>query len=520
MYLQQLMVSVAAATYLLALAVTCCGQGAAPVVIQVTPPEQEPRLLLTFTTGGDDLRGGNDNLTVVVVTSDGTQKRFDNVNRSQRWADRSVHTVELPLGTTSADQLEAIRLEVSFTGGIAGDNWNMDRIVAQFREPAARGGRTTTLIERSGAPLFRFTGDARVLQLRLKPGTAPIRVRPVMTPFNPSQHGFKFANFFKIPTNIANITVAGLCGGMSYSALDYYNARTPVPNQPYMPAPGSPLGDYILARQFESVRANMDKWTEVGVNPGGARNAEFFRWGLQPGSGRMGELRYYIDRNTPVVLGLWPVQGDFFNAHQVVAIGYDLGRYYGDPNEFAEDFKIFIYDPNHPNQTIVMRPDLRNGWFYYENDPQKRWRTYFVDSKYRAQRPPATGTPPANEIWAHFKTGGDDLRGGNDNVHMVLLLRNGREIRFNDVNRRQRWIDHSRNDFAAPLPNDVRREDIVGVRLETTFGGGIGGDNWNLDELHLFVRFGTNSGWTPLIEQRGSPLFRFTGDHRTREWRF
>ncbi|MCS7309647.1 MAG: hypothetical protein NZ741_05455 [Armatimonadetes bacterium] len=477
-----------------------------------------PRLILSIRTGGDDLRGGNDNLTVIVVTTDGTQLRHDNVNRSQRWADHTTNRVELPLpANVRANQIAAIRLEVSFTGGIAGDNWNLDEIIVTYQE--ANNPNPTVLLERRGSPLFRFTGDARVLQLLVNT-SAPPRTTPVMTNFNPNQHGFRFANMFAIPTGIADITVNGLCGGMCYTALDYFHNRTPVPTQVYMPAPGSPLRDHIWRRQMESVQSNGDKWAELGFNPGGARNAEFFRWGLQPGSGRMGELRREIDQGRPVVLGLWPVAGNPFGAHQVVAIGYELGRYYGNPSEFADEFKIFLYDPNYPGRVTVMRPDLRNGWYYYEHDPRPKWRAYFVDLKYRPQSPPSLGAPPQNEIWMHFKTGGDDLRGGNDNVHAVLLLRDGREIRFNDVNRRQRWIDHSRNDFAAPLPNDLRRGDIVGLRLETTFSGGLFGDNWNLDELIVHVRFGTNSDWIPVLNQRGAPLFRFTGDHRTREWRF
>lgn len=478
-----------------------------------------PRLILSIRTGGDDLRGGNDNLTVIVVTSDGTQIRHDNVNRSQRWGDNTVNRVELPLpANVRANQIAAIRLEVSFTGGIAGDNWNLDEIIVTYQE--ANNPNPTVLLERRGSPFFRFTGDARVLQLLVN-ASAPPRTNPVMTNFNPNQHGFRFANMFKVPIGIADITFNGLCGGVCYTALDYFHSRTPVPTQVYMPAPGNPMREHIWRRQWESVLQNGDKWAELMTNVGGARNAEFFRWGLQPGSGRMGELRREIDQGKPVVLGLWPVDGSNpFNAHQVVAIGYELGRYYGNPSEFADEFKIFLYDPNFPGRTVVMRPDLRDGCYYYEQVPHIRWRTYFVDLRYRPQSPPSPGTPPQNEIWMHFKTGGDDLRGGNDNVHAVLLLRDGREIRFNEVNRRQRWIDHSRNDFAAPLPNDLRRGDIVGLRLETTFGGGLFGDNWNLDELIVHVRFGTNSDWIVLLAQRGAPLVRFTGDRRTHEWRF
>ncbi len=36
-----------------------------------------------------------------------------------------------------------------------------------------------------------------------------------------------------------------------------------------------------------------------------------------------------------------------------------------------------------------------------------------------------------------FITGNDDLRGGNDNVHIVVLLSDSRQLSFNNVNARR-----------------------------------------------------------------------------------
>jgi hypothetical protein len=108
---------------------------------------------------------------------------------------------------------------------------------------------------------------------------------------------------------------------------------------------------------------------------------------------------------------------------------------------------------------------------------------------------------------------------------MILLLRDGRQIRFENVNERQRWMNGSWNEVARPLPDSLRRGDIVGIRLETTFGGGIGGDNWNLDRLIVQLRFGRDSDWQTVFDEKGDekkgvPLFRFTGDQRVREFRW
>jgi hypothetical protein len=121
-----------------------------------------------------------------------------------------------------------------------------------------------------------------------------------------------------------------------------------------------------------------------------------------------------------------------------------------------------------------------------------------------------------NELTLQFVTGGDDLRGGNDNVNVLLLLQSGAPLRFDNVNGRNRWPDNSSQTVRRPLPDTVRFEDIRGVRLETNFGGGLEGDNWDLNRLVVSTRIG---GVTQqLIDERGAPLFRFTGDQRAREF--
>ena len=484
----------------------------------------------TFRTGGDDLRGGNDNVDAFIVTKDGKCHRFDNLNKGANWANNSTHTESRPFGKYGFEDIAAVRLETRATGGIAGDNWNLDF----FQMDMSIGGDTKTLVKQSGAPIIRFTGDARVKQFMVGAGPAP-KCAPVMTNFDPTKHGFNFANMFKFPVIAFDIAWSGLCGGMSYTALDQYYSGNILPKQSYMPAPRSPFHNWLFSRQITSIQFNLDKWTELFVNPGGARNREFFTWGLQVGSGRLGELLRMIDAGKPCPLGLQEAGIEYMvgsekrktlGSHQVVAVGYDLGRYFGDPTQFASDLKIFVYDPNSPGVIKTLRPNLTAGDWYYDNgaggvDLANRWRTYFVDMKYATVRPNvAVGAAPKNEIWLRFVTGGDDLRGGNDNVHVVVLLRDGRQIRFDNFNGGNRWMNNSINEGARRLPDTVNPGDVVGVRLETTFGGGIGGDNWNLDQLSVFVRTGLTSGWTTTFDQKSAPLFRFTGDQKVREFRW
>jgi hypothetical protein len=124
-----------------------------------------------------------------------------------------------------------------------------------------------------------------------------------------------------------------------------------------------------------------------------------------------------------------------------------------------------------------------------------------------------------NQVIATFGTGGDDLRGGNDNVNLVILLRNGSNIRFDNVNDSNSWGNQTNQTTKRNLPTAIRNEDIVGVQLETTFKGGFGGDNWNLDKL--IVKTKINGVEQAVLEYGhvGNLLFRFTGDQKNKEFK-
>ena len=210
----------------------------------------------------------------------------------------------------------------------------------------------------------------------------------VMTSFDPQIQGFSFRNDFV--SNFAGIDFAGLCAGMAYAALDYFNQRRAVPTQLATPALGTPLRQYIYDRQNNATVSNLDKWGELSFNIGGARTGEFFNWGLQGfGGGRLQELRAELDNGRPVPIGLYKGGNGGFNSHHVVlAVGYELGRYSGDLGNYKEDLRIYVYDSNKPGRTMILRPNPANQTYYYQGDPNCSWLTYFVDKKYSAASPP------------------------------------------------------------------------------------------------------------------------------------
>jgi hypothetical protein len=102
-------------------------------------------------------------------------------------------------------------------------------------------------------------------------------------------------------------------------------------------------------------------------------------------------------------------------------------------------------------------------------------------------RPNAT-CPSAGQVTAlefSFNTGNDDLRGGNDNVNIVLNFADGsRQVEFN-ANHSQTWTNGSNHQLSVVLNRPVTLNQIRSVTLETTFGGGSGGDNWNMDSVSI-----------------------------------
>lgn len=347
-----------------------------------------------------------------------------------------------------------------------------------------------------------------------------------MTSFNPSVNGFKFANTFRGIDG--SMRYGGLCGGMVYASLDYLNARKPIPTQTYKPANRTPLQSFIYGRQANSAQEdNWDKWEELRLDFLGTRDAEFFEWGIRGfNGGRLEELKRAIDAGKHIPLGLYAGRAkgiDGFEAgdHQVLAIGYAMGRYTGNLQGHPEDFKIFVYNPNYPNKIMTIVPDMKNKC-YLEVESGVCYRSYFVNSKYKPKTPPDINSLNANEpdgsirhIYATFETGSDDLRGGNDNVHLTVNYKDGSSQTFNNVNGRARWVDNNEETVPLILNRAIRKADIASFKISTTFGGGIGGDNWNLNKFYV-----TNGGNFTIVcanceKNDPMPMVRFTGDKKT-----
>ena len=123
-------------------------------------------------------------------------------------------------------------------------------------------------------------------------------------------------------------------------------------------------------------------------------------------------------------------------------------------------------------------------------------------------------TPPqpgrANKLELIVQTGGDDLRGDNDNLNVIIHFHGGRIQTARNINGGKAWKNNSMHVETVTLDQAVNPADIVGVELQTTFTGGTGGDNWNMNSVIVKA---IGDGVDEVLFRNG--FKRFTGDNKT-----
>jgi hypothetical protein len=168
-------------------------------------------------------------------------------------------------------------------------------------------------------------------------------------------------------------------------------------------------------------------------------------------------------------------------------------------------------------------------WVLGQGSPLKRFTGDVHDLALGVPGARMTTDALVTEVQIVIQTGGDDLRGGGnpgDNANVTLNFAGGNRVTTN-VNAGRNWGNGQTHAARLALPSPPpRASDITGVTISTHFGGGIGGDNWNVDKVALVVSFPAASPvHTPpptvvhaWLDASGAPLIRFTGSvHDLRE---
>lgn len=183
------------------------------------------------------------------------------------------------------------------------------------------------------------------------------------TAFVPSQHGFPYANhwppapllnvdlgFAQIPIGSAD---AGLCGGMVYTALDYFLDSKPVPPAQPVAVPGDPGYDRIVQRLVDSfdlpslplylysLQNPLYPESDVSGSPWDGLSVVMARRAWP-------EIRRSIDAGVPCPICLLRVRDanplQLGHNHQVLVWGYGVD---------GTLVTLFVYDPNAPGDDSV-----------------------------------------------------------------------------------------------------------------------------------------------------------------------
>jgi hypothetical protein len=195
---------------------------------------------------------------------------------------------------------------------------------------------------------------------------------PVATAFDVQKHGFHFNNDFAgdvlldIPmigkVNVGH-TSYGLCGGMSYAALDSFFNHAKAPVTTDTPVSGTELRSYVYNRQMDSLRDNdaalvrqLVEWigrpnkTAGGVTGVHVLSHRQFlhKISTELDAGRPTPL-VLVEANLSVaeLLSMNKLKGVFDQNHQVLAVGYHLHRNWN--NHGNDEWDIDVYDPNMPD---------------------------------------------------------------------------------------------------------------------------------------------------------------------------
>ena len=203
--------------------------------------------------------------------------------------------------------------------------------------------------------------------------------------FLPSRHGFAFDNRWPsqpavvLPTLFGDIRVgnatAGLCGGMTFAALDYWRAGSAAPAE--RPTAGDPLYRYIVDRLIDSwhVPAGVAQYYQWMNLPDGDTVFTLFGRRVVTERGlawrtiriQWPQIKKDIDRGLPVPIGVVTVASsrpqDLALNHQVLAFGYGTVegrvtvRMY-DPNRGRRDDVFIGFDTGTPAKPTAFEHNL------------------------------------------------------------------------------------------------------------------------------------------------------------------
>jgi hypothetical protein len=150
----------------------------------------------------------------------------------------------------------------------------------------------------------------------------------------------------------------GLCGGMSWTAIDNYRQSRTSERSPNPPGPGDALFSLLVERQADSLRGSLLMTRLVRWMALPESNRWWNLWlasiGKEVIEDEWPALKASLDRGLPH--GLCLMRSKHVNGlsqnHQVVAIGYSV--------DSRRRASVLLYDPNHPGDVPTLSFNTRS----------------------------------------------------------------------------------------------------------------------------------------------------------------
>lgn len=512
-----------------------------PVSAVPTPPGHVNMLDFEFVTGGDDLRGDRDNINLWIEFADGRIEEVFNLNDGVKWPNHATTTVTVALSTAVLPQMfRLLRLAATFRGGISGDNWDMKSIVIR-----ASGSDVDVELARYG--FKRFTGNDRLLELPIalaSPGEANalelmfhtggdnlrggndnlslmVRFDDGFTQRIPNINGGarwhnNSINTVRVllkravqPTNIIGLDLeASFSGGVGG---DNWNMQSLT-----VRALGNEVDQVLVNHGFKRFRGDDNALSiPIVIGEPGMITALQFKFTTGDDNLRgdtdnvSAMLSYQRDGETQRLFIRNLNGGERWHNHSVHSLIKNLPEAIAPENmlslELETQFAGGIDGDNWNMELLTVRAlgldldqDLvATGYKRFRGD----------DSRHLIMIGPP-GMVSALQL--EFTTGHDNLRGDNDNVHATINFLGRSSERFLNINHKARWVGGSRHTAIVNLAAPVALANIVSLQLQTTFSGGIGGDNWDMNEVRVLA---LGNGLRQPLFSHG--FHRFTGDNQT-----
>jgi hypothetical protein len=186
----------------------------------------------------------------------------------------------------------------------------------------------------------------------------------------------------------------GLCGGMTFSAADYYALSWLPPRGEFVtgPSPRRPgwvgteektLRSYIWNRLLDSLRGNVAIntviWMAVARNIFPFSTLGGLPWLRARSRDELRGIKASIDRGQPCPIALVGSTSNPLDNHQVLVTGYD------DPGPWGTNsVRLYVYEPNGPNLEQTIDYDFSGGH-------QANEATYAATGGFQPERGPLQG---------------------------------------------------------------------------------------------------------------------------------